>query len=127
MKTLKSAGLALLAIGVAFTSGCERHSKKETFYLVGVNMALPYWQSGAKGFSQAAAKYQVTAKVVGPENYDPQAELTELQKAVAAKPAGILITVADETVIGPGIDAAVSAGIPVITIDSDATNPSFDL
>ena len=85
MKTLKSAGLALLAIGVAFTSGCERHSKKETFYLVGVNMALPYWQSGAKGFSQAAAKYQVTAKVVGPENYDPQAELTELQKAVAAK------------------------------------------
>jgi ribose transport system substrate-binding protein len=120
MKTLKSAGLALLAIGVAFTSGCERHSKKETFYLVGVNMALPYWQTGAKGFSQAAAKYQVTAKVVGPENYDPQAELTELQKAVAAKPAGILITVADETVIGPGIDAAVSAGIPVITIDSDA-------
>ena len=120
MKTLKSAGLALLAIGVAFTSGCERHSKKETFYLVGVNMALPYWQTGAKGFSQAAAKYQVTAKVVGPENYDPQAELTELQKAAAAKPAGILITVADETVIGPGIDAAVSAGIPVITIDSDA-------
>ena len=120
MKTLKSAGLALLAIGVAFTSGCERHSKKETFYLVGVNMALPYWQTGAKGFSQAAAKYQVTAKVVGPENYDPQAELTELHKAAAAKPAGILITVADETVIGPGIDAAVSAGIPVITIDSDA-------
>jgi ribose transport system substrate-binding protein len=120
MKTVESVGLALLALGVALTSGCDRHSKKEVYYLVGVNMALPYWQTGAKGFNQAAAKYQVTAKVVGPENYDPQGELAELQKAVAAKPAGILITVADESVVGPGIDAAVSAGIPVITIDSDA-------
>jgi ribose transport system substrate-binding protein len=120
MKTMKSVGLALLTLGVAFTSGCDRHSKKEVYYLVGVNMALPYWQSGAKGFNQAAEQYKVTAKVVGPENYDPQAELAELQKAVAAKPAGILITVADESVVGPGIDAAVAAGIPVITIDSDA-------
>ena len=121
MKTMKCVGLALVALGVAFTTtGCERHSKKEVYYLVGANMALPYWQTGAKGFNQAAAKYQVTAKVVGPENYDPQAELAELQKAVAAKPAGILITVADESIVGPGIDAAISAGIPVITIDSDA-------
>jgi ribose transport system substrate-binding protein len=120
MKTLKGVGLALLALGVVLTSGCSRHSKKEVYYLVGVNMALPYWQTGAKGFNQAAEKYQVTAKVVGPENYDPQGELAALQKAVAAKPAGILITVADESVVGPGIDAAMSAGIPVITIDSDA-------
>jgi len=121
MKTMKCVGLALVALGVAFTTtGCERHSKKEVYYLVGVNMALPYWQTGAKGFNQAASKYMVTAKVVGPENYDPQAELAELQKAVAAKPAGILITVADESVVGPGIDAAIAAGIPVITIDSDA-------
>lgn len=111
--------LALLAFGVAFTTGCGRHSNKETFYLVSTNMALPYWQTAAKGFNQAAAQYNVTAKVVGPENYDPQAELAELQKAVAAKPGGILISVADVSVLGPGIDAAISAGVPVITIDSD--------
>lgn len=120
MRTAKSVGLALLALGVVFTTGCDRHSKKEVFYLVSVNGALPYWQTAAKGFNQAAAQYKVTAKVVGPENYDPQAELAELQKAVAAKPSGILISVADVAVLGPGIDAAASAGIPVITIDSDA-------
>ena len=119
MKAMKSVGLALLLIGVAFTTGCQRHSKKEVFYLVGVNMSLPYWQAGAKGFNQAAAQYMVTAKVVGPENYDPQAELAELQKAVAAKPAGILISVADVSVLGPAIDSAVSSGVPVVTIDSD--------
>jgi ribose transport system substrate-binding protein len=121
MKTMNRVGLAVLALGVAFTSGCgDRHTNKEVYYLVGVNMALPYWQTGAKGFNQAAAQYKVTAKVVGPENYDPQAELAALQNAVAAKPAGILITVADEAVVGPAIDSAIASGIPVITIDSDA-------
>jgi len=120
MKTMKSVGLALLLIGVAFTTGYQRHSKKEVFYLVGVNMSLPYWQTVAKGFNQAAAQYMVTAKVAGPENYDPQAELAEMQKAVAAKPAGILISVSDVSVLGSAIDSAVAAGVPVVTVDSDA-------
>jgi ribose transport system substrate-binding protein len=120
MKAMKFVGLALVAVGVAFTTGCDRHSNKEVFYMVSSNMALPYWQTAAKGFNKAAAEYKVTAKVVGPENYDPQAELAELQKAVAAKPAGILISVADVSVLGPAIDSAIGAGVPVITIDSDA-------
>lgn len=120
MKAIKTVATALLALGIAFTCGCARHSSKEVFYLVTVNAALPYWQTGAAGFNHAAAQYKVTAKVVGPDNYDPQAELAALQKAVAAKPAGILISVADAAVLQPGIDAAISAGIPVITIDSDA-------
>jgi ribose transport system substrate-binding protein len=88
--------------------------------MVITNTALPYWQTAASGFNHAASQYKVTAKVVGPENYDAQAELAELNKAVAAKPAGILISVADASVLQPGIDAAISANIPVLTIDSDA-------
>ena len=120
MKALKQAGIALLALGIALITGCERHSTKEVFYLVTANAALPYWQTAASGFNHAAAQYKVTAKVVGPEGYDPQAELAELNKAIAAKPAGILISVADAAVLQPQIDAAISQGIPVITVDSDA-------
>ncbi len=120
MKTMTKAAMALLALGVMFTAGCERHSNKEVFYLVTTNSALPYWQTAAAGFNHAAAQYKVTAKVVGPDNYDPQAEVAALQKAVGAKPGGILVSVADAAVLQPAIDAAVSAGIPVITIDSDA-------
>ncbi len=121
MKTMKRVGLAVLALGVAFTSGCERHSLKEVYYLVSANMSLSYWQTAVAGFNKAAAQYKVTAKVVGPQNYDPQAELQELHSAIAAKPAGILISVSDVSVLQPEIDAAVQAGIPVITMDSDAT------
>jgi ribose transport system substrate-binding protein len=102
------------------TTGCERHSTKEVYYLISANSSIPYWQTAASGFKQAAAQYKVTAKVVGPEGYDPQAELAELHSAIAAKPAGILISVADAAVLQPEIDAAVNAGIPVITMDSDA-------
>jgi ribose transport system substrate-binding protein len=62
----------------------------------------------------------VTAKVVGPDTYDPQAEKAELEKAIAAKPAGILISVSDVSVLQADIDQAIHAGIPVITMDSDA-------
>jgi ribose transport system substrate-binding protein len=120
MKTFRGLALGMLALGVAFTSGCDRHTNKEVFYLVAANSGLPYWQTAAAGFNRAAAQFKVTAKVVGPANYDPQGELQEMQKAVAAKPAGILISVADVSVLQPQIDAAIQAGIPVITIDSEA-------
>jgi ribose transport system substrate-binding protein len=120
MKTMKQIALTVLALGVAGLTGCDRHSNKEVFYLVSANAALPYWQTAAAGFNRAAGQFKVTAKVVGPENYDPQAELTALQNAVASKPAGILISVSDASVLQPEIDAAIQAGIPVITIDSDA-------
>src|ERR1039458_2666561 len=120
MKAFKGIALAVLALGILATSGCDRHSNKEVYYLVSANLNLPYWQTAAAGFNRAAAQYKVSAKVVGPDNYDPQAELAELQKAVAAKPAGILISVAGAAVLQPEIDAAINAGIPVLTIDSDA-------
>jgi ribose transport system substrate-binding protein len=121
MKTVKGILLMLATIAVAFLPGCgARHSLKEVYYLVGSNLALPYWQSAAAGFQRAAAEYQVTARVVGPDNYDPQAELAALQQAVAAKPAGILISVSSISVLQPEIDAVVNGGIPVITMDSDA-------
>jgi ribose transport system substrate-binding protein len=121
MKTIKKTALAMLALCIALTSGCgARHSKKEVYYLVASNLGLPYWQTAVSGFNHAAAQYEVTAKVAGPDDHNPQAELAGLQKAVAAKPAGILISVADESVLQSEINAAIAAGIPVITVDSDA-------
>ena len=120
MKRSGKIGLWSLVVAVLFASGCNRHSNKEVYYLISANMALPYWQTVASGFNKAAAQYKVTAKIAGPENYDPQSELEALQRATAAKPSGILVSVADAAVLQPTINAAISAGVPVITVDSDA-------
>jgi ribose transport system substrate-binding protein len=121
MKLIKQMALALAALAMMWIQGCgARHSPKEVYYLVATNVSLPYWETAIAGFKAAAAQDNVTAKIAGPDTYDPQGELAEFQKVVAAKPAGILVSVSDAAVMQPGIDAAVSAGIPVITIDSDA-------
>jgi ribose transport system substrate-binding protein len=120
MKAIKNAALAVLALVIPLTSGCGRHSTKEVYYLIASDMALPYWQTAAAGFNEAAAQYKVTARLAGPDGHDVQAELAALHKAIAAKPAGILISVADVVLLQPEIDKAIAAGIPVITMDSDA-------
>jgi ribose transport system substrate-binding protein len=58
----------------------------------------------------------------GPETFTPTIEVDEFRAAMARKPAGILVSVSDPNLMGPEIDKAVAAGIPVITVDSDAPN-----
>jgi ribose transport system substrate-binding protein len=118
---MKKIALTMLALAVAFTSGCNTEPQKDVYYLIATNVTVPYWQTAANGFNEAAAQYKVTAKVVGPQSYDPLGELDALQQAVRAKPAGILISVADVSTLEREIDLAVQEGIPVITIDSDAS------
>lgn len=100
--------------------GCERHSSAEHYYLVTTNTRLAYWQAAADGLAKASAQYGVHADLRGPENYDAQAEVQEFRSVVALKPDGILVSVADAALMRPEIDSAVAAGIPVITLDSDA-------
>jgi ribose transport system substrate-binding protein len=113
---------AISAIGVflSLTSGCSRHDNSERYILVTVNTKLPYWKAAASGLAKAAEQYGVKMDVRGPELYDPTAEAQELRNSLALKPAGLLVSVADRSLMGPAIDEAVNAGIPVLTIDSDA-------
>jgi ribose transport system substrate-binding protein len=116
----KRAIFALLVGSFALLTGCTRHNKDEHYYLIATNIKVPYWQTAGAGFTNAATEYGVTAEMRGPDGFDPQAEVQEFHTAAASKPAGILISVADAKLLTPEIDAAVAAGIPVITIDSDA-------
>jgi ribose transport system substrate-binding protein len=105
---------------LSFSIGCSRHDNSERYILVTVNSKLPYWQTASAGLAKAAAQYGVKVDVRGPENYDPQAEVTEFRNTFGLKPAGLLVSVADPALMQPAIDDAINAGIPVITIDSDA-------
>jgi ribose transport system substrate-binding protein len=81
---------------------------------------VPYWQAAGAGFTRAAGQFKVRADFVGPNSYDPKAERDALNKAVQQKATGILLGVTDPAVLKDSIDKAIAAGIPVITMDSDA-------
>jgi len=107
-------------IAVLGLSACSKHDSDEHYYLITANTQIPYWQSAAAGFYKAAEQMKVHAEVAGPDSYDPQVEKVEFDKAVQKKPSGILVSAGDAELLRPSIDAAVAAGIPVITIDSDS-------
>lgn len=104
--------------------GCSasQHDPQEQYYLLSANVKIPYWQAAANGLSRAASQLGVKGEMVGPDSYDAQAEQQEFRRLIALpqKPSGILVSAADPAIMKPDIDAAIAAGIPVITVDSDA-------
>jgi ribose transport system substrate-binding protein len=117
----KQVVLAALAMALSMLiGGCERHQKSEHYFLIATNINLSYWQSAHEGFARAAAQYGVTEDMRGPDTFNPAIEVDEFRAAVARKPAGILVSVSDPKLMGPEINKAIAAGIPVITVDSDA-------
>ena len=112
--------MASVAVSISLLSGCSRHDNNERYILVTVLTKLPYWQTAAAGLAKAGAQYGVKVDVRGPETFDVQAQVKEFRDAMALKPAGILVSVADTAAMQPVINEAIEAGIPVITIDADA-------
>src|SRR5579862_4191791 len=105
--------LCLLSCGSA-------HDSDEYFVLVSANLQVPYWKTAGTGFANAAAQFKVRSDFMGPQNYDPKAERDAVDQAVQKKATGILLGVTDPALLKDSIDKAVAAGIPVITVDSDA-------
>jgi ribose transport system substrate-binding protein len=117
----------LLLAAPLLCSGCNKsfnsaaRESGDHYFLVTVNTQVPYWQTAASGFGKAANEVQVQGTVAGPANYDPQAEQQEFRRVVQLKPAGILVSPADPDLMKPEIDAAIAAGIPVVTVDADSS------
>ena len=114
--------LSLLSIALLVTSllSCGAHDSNEYFVFVAANLQVPYWQAAGAGFTKAAGLFKVRADFVGPNSYDPKAERDALDQAIQQKATGILLGVTDPVLLRDSIDKAIAAGIPVITMDSDA-------
>ena len=112
---------ALILISLFLLSCSNAHNSDEYFVFVSSNIQLPYWKTAGSGFSHAAAEFKgIRFDFTGPQSYDPKAERDALDQAVQKKATGILLSVADASVLKDSIDKAIAASIPVITIDSDA-------
>lgn len=113
--------LLILALLVIPLSNCgSAHSADELYVLVSANIQVPYWRAAGAGLSQSASQLKVRYEFVGPDEYDPKAEKEAFDKVLTKKPTGILVSAADAKLLAESIDKAIAAGVPVITIDSDA-------
>lgn len=78
----------------------------------------PFWSVVKNGVSQAAADMQVAVDYRAPETFDMVAMAQLIDAAVNQEPDGLIVSIPDADALGPSIERAVSAGIPVISMNS---------
>lgn len=78
----------------------------------------PFWSVAANGVDAAAEDMGVEVEYQAPATFD-MVEMSELiDAAVASQPDGLVVSIPDADALGPSIQAAVDAGIPVISMNS---------
>jgi simple sugar transport system substrate-binding protein len=78
----------------------------------------PFWSVAANGVDAAAEDMGVTVEYQAPETFDMVAMSDLIDAAVASQPDGLVVSIPDADALGPSIQAAVDAGIPVISMNS---------
>lgn len=114
--------LSILVVSLAgLTFSCQKsvHSQ-ERYVFVATNIDIPYWQDAETGFMDSVKGLGAKGEFVGPARYAPEEELKTFEDAAASHPDGILVSPGRPDIFQGAIDSAVAAGIPVVTVDSDA-------
>lgn len=111
--------------GSAAPTGKTQAQKQYTFYLVAGIASDAFYLTMKKG-AQAEAKTLGNVKVVftgSPAQFSPPTQIPYLNGAIARHPDAILIAPTDKTALIAPIQRAISAGIPVATVDTFITKP----
>ncbi|HEV2127965.1 MAG TPA: sugar ABC transporter substrate-binding protein [Thermomicrobiales bacterium] len=82
--------------------------------------ADPFWSVVQRGAERAAEDLGVTVEYQAPTTFDMVAMSQLIDAAVASNPDGLVVSIPDADALSPSIQAAVEAGIPVISINSGA-------
>jgi simple sugar transport system substrate-binding protein len=88
-----------------------------TFHMVTHSDDGVFWSVVKKGSEDAAAAVGVNM-VWSPSSNDPNKQVQDIEAAVAAGSNGLGVSLASPDAVGPAVQAAVAAGIPVITVNS---------
>jgi simple sugar transport system substrate-binding protein len=80
----------------------------------------PFWAVVKNGADAAAKQTGTNVEYRSPEKFDMVAMAQLIDAAVASKPDALIVTIPDPDAVGRSIEAAVKAGIPVISINSGA-------
>lgn len=111
---LKAAVVATVALAAPVAALAQ-----ETIVVVTHGQANdPFWSVVKNGAAEAGAKLGVTVEYRAPEAFDMVAMAQLIDAAVNQVPAGLVVSIPDADALGPSIERAAAAGIPVISMNS---------
>ncbi|MEM0907724.1 MAG: sugar ABC transporter substrate-binding protein [Pseudomonadota bacterium] len=78
----------------------------------------PFWSVVKNGVEKAAQDSGINVSYRAPETFDMVAMSQLIDAAVNQEPDGLVVSIPDADALGPSIEKAVAAGIPVISMNS---------
>jgi ABC-type sugar transport system substrate-binding protein len=119
-----AAPLAAIVVAGAIASGAlaqdEAQAEGKTFAYIPHLTGHPVWLIAKEGWDANAAENGFEAQWIGSTTGDSTELVTTLDAAIVQGVDGIAIAAINPSAMGPSIDRAVEAGIPVVTILADA-------
>ncbi len=122
MRHMLRTAIAALAIGVAATAAnAQMKEAKDVKIAVVVHgtTADQYWTVVKRGVDDAAALTGAQVQYVSPQVFDEVEHARLIDAAVATKPDGLIVSIADPDALRDSVTAAIAAGIPTMNIDSN--------
>lgn len=127
MKLLSKLAIAAL-VSASFVTGFSAGGAlaanlKETkdvriAFVVHGSASDPYWSVVKRGVDDAAALTGATVEYHSPQVFDVIEQARLMEAAIATKPDGIAVSIADADAMKKSVQAALAANIPVIVVDS---------
>jgi simple sugar transport system substrate-binding protein len=120
MNHMVRTAIAALAIGVAATAAnAQMKEAKDVKIAVVVHGSAsdPYWSVVKRGVDDAAALTGAQVQYVSPQVFDEVEHARLIDAAVATKPDGLIVSIADPDALRDSVTAAIAASIPTMNID----------
>src|SRR5258708_4649991 len=117
---LRNSALAAAAFSIPLDLRVAAAAQNQTYAMITFVSEIDYWKDCFRGMQDAADFLAVSATYVGSLDNELSSEIRVVDNAVSQRPDGLLITAINPDGIKPSIDAAMVAGIPVITFDADS-------
>ncbi|NBB83277.1 MAG: substrate-binding domain-containing protein [Alphaproteobacteria bacterium] len=113
MRTPLKMAVAAVAMSVASAA-----SAQEIVVVTHGQANDPFWSVVKNGVDMAAEHTGANVEYRAPETFDMVAMSSLIDAAVNTEPDGIAVSIPDADALGPAIERAVAAGIPVISLNS---------
>lgn len=118
MKQFVTGLIAAAALAVASAAPAVGQQANRIIVVSHGQASDPFWSVVKNGVTKAAADLKVAVDYRAPETFDMVAMSQLIDAAVNQKPAGLVVSIPDASALGPSIQKAVAAGIPVISMNS---------
>lgn len=107
---------AMLAVTALAVSAVAAHA--DIIVVTHGQASDPFWSVVKNGVAEAGKDLGVKVDYRAPETFDMVAMAQLIDAAVNQKPEGLVVSIPDADALGPSIQKAVAAGIPVISMNS---------